>query len=119
MKNSNHKPGRPPLGPEKKAKKITVALDEEEYSRVKYRAAKSGTGPAVYIRKACLSATVVARLTPQENSLLKNLYKVGTNLNQIAAKLNSGGDYRYDTDLRDILTEFRKILGHFREVQNR
>lgn len=106
------------MGPDKKSHKITVAMDDEELELATIRAARCGLPLASFVRVSCLKTTIVERIRPEENRLLKNLYKMGNNLNQLMQKLNSQQDYRYDSDLTAIISEFGQIKEFYRRIRD-
>lgn len=106
------------MGADKKSHKITIAMDDQEYELARIRAGRCGLPLASFIRDSSLKTSIVERIRPEENRLLKDLYKVGTNLNQLMQKLNSQQDYRYDSDLSAIITEFGQIREFYRRIRD-
>lgn len=84
--------GRPPLPAEaRRSQRLVVSLTPAEAAEVADRAAAARLAPAVYMRRRGLGRpsrqVVVRRLGAAE---LRELNRIGVNLNQIARALNAG-----------------------------
>ena len=84
--------GRPPLPAEaRRSRRLVVSLTPAEAAEVASRAAEARLAPAVYMRRRGLGRpsrqVVVRRLGSAE---LRELNRIGVNLNQIARALNAG-----------------------------
>ena len=84
--------GRPPLPAEaRRTRRSVVCLTEAEAAEVAERAAAARLAPAAYMRRRALGRpvrrAVVRRLGAAE---LRELNRIGVNLNQIARVLNAG-----------------------------
>ena len=84
--------GRPPLpAAERRSVRSVVCLTPAEAAEVAERAAAAHLAPAVYMRRRALARpvqrAVVQRLGAAE---LRELNRIGVNLNQIARALNAG-----------------------------
>lgn len=107
--------GRKKLSPEKKKRcqvKATFTVDDFEY--ILDKAQRANTPISVFVARAALTAEVVGLLTKEELMLLKNLHKVGINLNQIAKHLNGDPAWPCYRQLQDEIRELsilrRKLL---------
>ena len=84
--------GRPPLPAEaRRSRRSVVCLTDAEAAEVAERAGAARLAPAVYMRRRALGRpvrqAVVQRLGAAE---LRELNRIGVNLNQIARALNAG-----------------------------
>ena len=84
--------GRPPLpAEERRSLRSVVCLTATEATEIAEQAAEAGLAPAVYMRRRALGRPVhratVRRLGAAE---LRELNRIGVNLNQIARALNAG-----------------------------
>lgn len=113
-----NKGGRPAKGALKRRHKITVAFNDDEFMTMTDKAECSGLYPAVYCRKAAVQKQLRQAFTSEDRMLLKHLYNVGSNLNQVAHELHARSDYRYDERLKEIIRQFGSIHSYFREVTN-
>ena len=77
--------------------KVTVRLDEDEYSHLKTQLRRTGYSQEAYLRML-ISGRVPREMPPVEyHSLIRELNAIGNNLNQIARAANMSGvvDGRY------------------------
>ena len=74
--------------PRSQTKQIVIRMTEEEFTRLKKKISKSGLNQAEYLRKAVLNKRIVS--TEGISELMKELKRIGINLNQIARKANQG-----------------------------
>lgn len=76
-----------------KNKDIHIRLSEQESDTLNARARQANMTLCEYLRQAGMKGNVQARRSPEEikalGVLLRELHPLGSNLNQIAAKLNS------------------------------
>lgn len=89
--------------------KITFRMNKEEKDRLRKLVQKSGLSQEAYIRQ--LIAGVIPRDQPPPDyyNMMRELYRVGNNLNQIAQKahaLEAMDAARYDTAVQ----EFRQAV---------
>lgn len=106
---------------------VGVRLDEAERELLEARAGDSGLSLSAYLRACALGdagprarhkAPVNRELLARTNA---DLNRVGNNLNQIAHRLNSGGDplpaimESAAAELRQTLAVLRRALGHDRQ----
>ena len=82
---------------------IKARFNEEEFNNVLKKASQAGLKPAVYVARSAISITIKEPLTKEILYDIKNLGKIGNNLNQIALKINSNPQYYcQDQLLREI-----------------
>jgi len=114
------KKGRKKLSPDKKKRcqvKSTFTADDFEYILDKAERAKVPI--SVFVARAAMKAEVVGLLTKEELTLLKNLYKIGVNLNQIAKHLNGDPTWPCYRQLQDEIRELSSLRRKLMEVINR
>lgn len=70
-------------------KDLHILCSEVEHSEIKSAAAISGFTLSRYCTKILKTGQVEARMSPSQLKLCRDLVNLGTNLNQIARKLNS------------------------------
>lgn len=108
--------GRPPKGAEKRRHKVTVALNDQEYDQVSLKAGLTPFTISEYCRKAALRHQVREALSHEERQLLRDLYKMGINLNRLVTWLERGNLNEVALEIIDIQKEFTGINRYFREV---
>lgn len=87
---------------------VNIRLTEDESARINEVAATSGLSPANWIRyKVFTGRNPPARLSSLDTSVIKELGRIGVNLNQAARKLNQGG---FPEDLRATQLELLRLL---------
>ena len=89
MKKGRHK--KPPK--QLKIYQVKARFTEDDYERVLKKARQTGMKPSVYVARAATSAVLKEPLTKEMLFDIKNLGKIGVNLNQIAAKIHSNPQY--------------------------
>lgn len=75
----------------KKDNIVSVRFSDEELDMAKRKAKKAGMNFTVFIRAAVTSAKIKEAPPADFYELIREVRKVGTNLNQLAAKANSLG----------------------------
>lgn len=113
---SNRTVGRHPKGAEKRSHKVTVAFNDEEYITMLTLAESAGLCPANWCRKTALKTRPREAFTEEEHHLLKDLYKLGCNLNQLLRVMQSKRDWRFDQEITQTIEDFRQINVYYREV---
>lgn len=75
----------------KRSIKITFRLNKQECERLKRQSQKTGLSQESYLR-TLINGYVPRELPPAEyHTIIKELHRIGGNLNQIAAKANATG----------------------------
>ncbi|MBR1654535.1 MAG: plasmid mobilization relaxosome protein MobC [Clostridia bacterium] len=69
--------------------RIDVMLNEEEHQKLMDNVSKVGTSYSDYIRKLIMDTELKEKPDYEFYSVMKELTKIGTNLNQLAKKANS------------------------------
>lgn len=104
------KKGRKKLSPDKKKicqVKAMFTVDDFEY--ILDKAQRANIPISVFVARAAMTAEVVGLLTKEELMLLKNLHKVGINLNQIAKHLNGDPAWHCHRQLQDEIRELSAL----------
>lgn len=78
-------------------KQIVIRVSEEELQKIKKKVEASGMSQQEYLIKAILDKKVTN--TDGIKEILPQLGKVGSNLNQVARKLNESGYVDYKNEL--------------------
>jgi hypothetical protein len=89
-------------------------MSPEEAEWFERRMAETGiTNKSAFIRKMCIDGHVINLNLTMLNEVRRLLSIIANNVNQIAKRVNSGGEaYREDiTDLNGLVTEVRMIMG--------
>lgn len=73
----------------KRKHRMTVRLNGDEYTKVLSKIERSGLSKQEYILSSILNKKIQERLNVDYFKLINEVNHVGTNLNQIARKLNS------------------------------
>ena len=73
----------------KREHRMTVRLNGDEYTKVLGKIERSGLSKQEYILSSILNKKIQERLNVDYFKLINEVNHVGTNLNQIARKLNS------------------------------
>ena len=76
----------------KREHRMTVRLNGDEYTKVLSKIERSGLSKQEYILSSILNKKIQERLNVDYFKLINEVNHVGTNLNQIARKLN-GNEY--------------------------
>jgi len=106
-------------------RKTDIRWDDEEYSRLTEKAQETGLSRNAYIRAAAIGTPGPrARRSPLVNAealarATAALNKVGSNLNQIAHVLNSGGAGLTTRECLAALSETRMAAAAIREIVGR
>lgn len=91
IKNRNTT-GRPAKIPsEKKAYKVTLKMNTDEYFSLKAKARMAGVNRSEFIRRSIRSAMVKQRLSPELMKHIRQLSGMANNVNQIARTANAAG----------------------------
>ena len=75
-----------------------VKVNTEEYFAVKEKAKAAGVSLTEFIRECIFSGEVIAKVTPEQMKIIRDLAGLGTNVNQLAKRANTAG-YQSDHDL--------------------
>ncbi len=96
----------------KRDKTLTVRLTMEEWSEIVEQAMLSGKNMTEFLLAASRRAEIIR--PPDLAPLLKELKRIGTNVNQIAARVNSGAAYA--PGLKEAAEALRSVNRQLREM---
>ena len=116
MEDNKRNVGRPPKGAEKRSHKVTVAFNDYEYEMMLVLAERSGLRPADWCRKTALKTRLHEALTADELKLVRENYKLGTNVNHLLRLMSAKSDWCYEREIKQMLEQQREINSYFREV---
>lgn len=96
MNENKNKGGRPRLAVTEKKKYALppVHLDTKNYFWVKAQAKRAGLSMTEYQRQKILTGEVIARLSPEQMEIYRQLAGMGNNMNQLAHQANKYGYYK-------------------------
>ena len=95
--------GRPPLpANRRRSRTITVSVHSQEWSTIVGRASEAGLCVSVYVRKAALGARMSAKVNA---SVIRQLGRIGANMNQLARVANRTGQLPEERYLREVVEE--------------
>ena len=89
----------------KREYRMTVRLNGDEYTKVLSKIERSGLSKQEYILSSILNKKIQERLNVDYFKLINEVNHVGTNLNQIARKLNSN-----ESILKDVIIKNQLLL---------
>ena len=87
----------------KRNHRMTCRLNDEEYEKVLIKISKSGLSKQEYILSSILNKKIQERLNVDYFKLINEVNHVGTNLNQIARKLNGNESILKDEIIKNQL----------------
>lgn len=96
----------------KRNETLTVRLTKAERDRIAEKAARAGLSLTEYI--LALSRDTPILVPPDLTPVLRELKRIGNNLNQIAAKVNSG--VAYVPDLKNVIEGQKQICQLLKEM---
>lgn len=89
---NKNKGGRPPKNEsDLRNNHVKVGFTDLEFDTVQYKAQQVGKRNSNYIHDAALNARVRSHINEEQVELVRNVAKMGNNLNQIAKKANQSG----------------------------
>ncbi len=91
---------------EKQSKKIMLRLTPSEYATICQKAEASGVGLAEFCRRSALSRRIEAKADAEA---VRQLSKIGVNINQVAKHYNQGT--KAEESLRELVKQLREIMG--------
>lgn len=96
----------------KRNKTLTIRLTDAEYNFIHKKAAKAQMSLTDYI--VTLAAEVPINVAEDVKPLLKEMKRIGNNINQITTKINSGAFTSYD--FQDVIDEQKKIYEELHRI---
>lgn len=83
---------------------------EDEWQTITEAAARAGKLPSTFIREAALGQKITARRGAANDAAVKELNRIGNNLNQVARAANAGGMPELEKSVRDSLAELVEVI---------
>ena len=100
----------------KRNKEIHVWVNDKEYEQIQKRMKQLGfTNQSAYMRKMACSGRIVQFDAKELRDVSFEMHKAGTNINQIAKRINSGGRH-YDKEFRQVQEDFSRIEEFQKEI---
>ena len=108
---------REPLPPERKrSKQLKIWVSPEEQEMIRQKMAEFGTdNMGAFVRKLVIDGYIVKLDIPELKEIIRLMGPIGNNINQIARKLNAGGNI-YEEDMEEIRTNQDEIYKLLRKV---
>ena len=104
MEKEPHVTGRKPLDiTEKRTKQVKIMLTEKEYENFREKAYKSRLSVAEVIRESAKGKELKEAMSVEKATLLRDISKVGNNINQIAQLCRKEGVITYATKLEGMI----------------
>ncbi len=107
---------------ERRTRKATVRLTEEELARLKAAAGRAGWSQEAYLRALIEGIDPKPKPPPDYLAMARELHAIGNNLNQIARKAHALGAVdaaRYDAEARRLEAALREIVAAVKEPGRR
>lgn len=107
---------------ERRTRKATVRLTEEELARLKEAARRAGWSQEAYLRALIGGIDPRPKPPPDYLAMTRELHAIGNNLNQIARKAHALGIVdaaRYDAEARRLEAALREIVAAVKEPGRR
>jgi len=99
--------------------RVVFRLDESEAALLEEKMAEAGIrNREAYIRKMCLDGYVLKLDFSDVRRLIWLLSNASNNLNQIARKLNGGGDF-FATDIQILRADYEKLWPPMRDMMKK
>ena len=94
---------------EKKPVQIHFRLSQKEYDSIKHNSLKAGLTISEYARRALVGEKIVSAPPADFSELIREIKRVGSNLNQLVRKLNALGIV-HDLELKRCVTDISKTI---------
>ena len=100
----------------KRTRRLDVMLSDEENKLLSKRLAENGIcNKSAYVRKMILDGAVVKVNIPEITNLISQLKYIGNNVNQLAARANSGAPVS-ESALSSVKAELEKIWNAVNDI---
>ena len=105
------------LPPERKrSKQLKIWVSPEELEMIRQKMAEFGTdNMGAFVRKLVIDGYIIKLDLPELKEIIRLMGPIGNNINQIARKLNAGGNI-YEEDMEEIRTNQDEIYKLLRKV---
>ena len=118
MKKDSTKYGRPPKGSFKRSHKLTIAFNDDELAVMQMKAEAAGLRPAEWCRRCSVQQKIRSALTEEDRKILKGLWNVGNNLNQLVHEMHAKAGFHQSwyAEIAKLMNELKEINAHYRGV---
>jgi len=100
--------GRPRKDPrDRRTKRYGLRLSPKEYEEIQDRAERAGLSVAEYLRRKALGKKVKTKV---EEEAIRQIRRVGTNLNQVARWANQGKDEAVRSAAEDVIEDVKTAM---------
>lgn len=96
---------------ERRTAKKLVSFTPEELQAVAARAAECGRTPGRFIREVSVGVVPKARRNGAEQEVIRQLARIGNNLNQLAREANASSRFPDEARIDAVLAEIHAIIG--------
>jgi len=105
------------LPPERKrSKQLKIWVSPEKLEMIRQKMAEFGTdNMGAFVRKLVIDGYIIKLDLPELKEIIRLMGPIGSNINQIARKLNAGGNI-YEEDMEEIRTNQDEIYKLLRKV---
>lgn len=97
----------------KRQHKIEVRLNDEEYFKLEDTISKMGTNKSEYLRKLIVGTRIKEKPPDDFYKYMRDFSLMGSNINQIAEKINSAALGIYfeeeDTDPKELIRQLKRL----------
>ena len=94
---------------EKKTVRIYIRVTPKEYRTIKQKAADSGLNTSEFTRRSVMNKTIVETPPVEFNEMIREIKRVGSNLNQVCYKLNAL-EIAYPLELKRCANRIREVI---------
>ena len=94
---------------EEKTVQIHFRLTQKEYDSIKRNSQKAGLSISEYARRSLAGEKIVSAPPAEFGELIREIKRVGSNLNQLVRKLNALGIV-HDLELKRCVTDISKTI---------
>ena len=109
--SEKNKGGRPKkVETQQKSKIVCIRLTDPERSAVSHRAEQMRLSFSAYCHSAILRHMVVAPVSKEDMTLLRQIAGIGNNLNQLAHRAHIINMYNLENEIQDVLKQIVFIL---------
>lgn len=108
---NKRKGGRPSLDKDElRTNKVKVGFTDLEFDTIEYKAKQTGKQKANYIHDAALSAKVRSHINDEQVEQVRDLARMGNNLNQIAKRANKDGLYNIIGQCQTVVLQIGTLI---------
>ena len=100
---------------EKKTVRIYIRVTPKEYRTIKQKAADSGLNTSEFTRRSVMNKTIVETPPVEFNEMIREIKRVGSNLNQVCYKLNALG-IAHPLELKRCANRIREVMDLLYEI---